>query len=192
MNSSESSASGVDALAIMELREQLDVQRQRQHRPRALAEHGVGDAVGVDVEAIAVGQHLADHRVDAAEQRLVFQLLVAEPDQRLERNLVAEPVILAQFQDLGVDEAFDQSKHIGVGAALNLADEPLLVGRQRGERIGERKPVRQELVGGVEAAPPDHVLVDVPTNPLGRLNTPLIPVACGNLDDRIHNPSPVL
>ena len=112
---------GIDALAIVELGEQLDIQRQRQHRPGALAEHGMGDGVGVDVEAIAGGQNVADHRVDAAEQRLVLQLLVAEPDQRLERNLVAEPVILAQFQDLGIDEALDQPEDIGVGAALDLA-----------------------------------------------------------------------
>ena len=46
---------GRDALAVMKLREQLDVQRQRQHRPGALAEHRVGDGVGVDVEAIAGG-----------------------------------------------------------------------------------------------------------------------------------------
>ena len=97
-----------------------DIERQGQHRPCALPEHGVADAIGVDVEAIAVGQNLADHRVDAAEQRLMLQLLIAEPDQRLERNLVAEPVIVAQFQDLGVDEAFNQSKDVGIGTALDL------------------------------------------------------------------------
>ena len=125
---------GIDALAIVELREQLDIQRQCQHRPCTLAEHGMGDGVGVDVEAIAVGQNVAEHRLDAAEQRLVLQLLVAEPDQRLERDLVAEPVIVAQFKDLGVDEALDQPKDIGVGAALDLAHEPLFIGRQGGER----------------------------------------------------------
>src|SRR5258707_2495366 len=59
----------------------------------------MGNAVGIDIEAIAGGQHLAEHRVDAAEQRLMLQLLVAEPDQRLERDLVAETVIEGQFQD---------------------------------------------------------------------------------------------
>ena len=39
---------------------------------------------------------------NAAKQRLVLQLLVAEPYERLKRNLVAEPVIVAQFQDLGI------------------------------------------------------------------------------------------
>ena len=89
---------GLDALPVVELGEQLDIQRQRQHRPGALAEHGAGDVVGIDVEAIALGQHLADHRVDAAEQRLVLQFLVAEPNQRLECDLVAEPVIVAQLR----------------------------------------------------------------------------------------------
>ena len=182
---------GFDALAIVELSEQLDVQRQCQHRPGALAEHGAGDGVGVDVEAIAVGQHIADHRVDAAEQRLVLQLLVAEPNQRLERNLVAEPVIVAQFEDLGIDEALDQPEDIGVGAALDLAHEPLFVGRQGRERIGQGKPVRKELVGGIEAAPPDYVLVDVPAHPLGRLNAARIPFAVRDFVDRIHFPSPI-
>ena len=77
----------------------------------------MGDTVGIDIEAIAGGQHLAEHHVDAAEQRLMLQLLIAEPDQRLERNLVTEPVIVAQFQDLGVDEAFNQSKDVGIGTA---------------------------------------------------------------------------
>ena len=121
----------------------------------------------------------------------MLQLLVAEPNQRLERNLVAEPVIVAQFQDLGIDEALDQPKDIGVGAALDLAHEPLFIGRQGRERVGQGKPVRKELVGGIEAAPPDHVLVDVPAHPLGRLNAARIPVAVRDFVDRIHFPSPV-
>ena len=182
---------GINALAIVKLGEQLDIQRQRQHRPGALAEHSVSDGVGIDVEAIAVGQNLADHRIDAAEQRLVLQFLVAEPNQRLERNLVAEPVVFAQLQDLGVDEALDQSKDIGVGAALDLAHEPLFSSRQGGERVGERKPVRQELVGGIEAAPADDVLVDVPSHPLRRLNATRVPIAGRDFVDRIHGLSPL-
>ena len=63
---------GVNALAIVELSEQLDIQRQCQHRPCTLAEHSLGDGVGIDIESITVGQNVADHRVDAAEQRLVL------------------------------------------------------------------------------------------------------------------------
>jgi hypothetical protein len=105
----------------------------------------------------------------------VLQFLVAEPNQRLERNLVAEPMILAQFKHLGVDEALDQPKDVGVGAALDLAHKPLFIGRQGRERIGQGKPVRQELVGGIKVAPPDDVLVDIPSHPLGYLNTARIP-----------------
>ena len=88
----------------------------------------MSDIVWVDVEAIAVGQHLARHLVDAAEQCLVLQLLVAEPNQRLERDLVAEPMIFAEFQDLGINETLDKSKDIGVGATLDLAHEALVSG----------------------------------------------------------------
>jgi len=56
----------------VELSEQLDIQRQCQHRPCTLAEHSLSDGVGIDIEAITVGQNVADHRVDAAEQRLVL------------------------------------------------------------------------------------------------------------------------
>ena len=108
---------GIDALAIVQLREQLDIERERQHRPRALAEYRVGDGVRIDVKAIPKGQYIADHRVDAAEQRLVLQLLITEPNQRLERDLVAEPMIMAQLQDFSIDEALDQPKDIGVGCA---------------------------------------------------------------------------
>ena len=179
---------GLDALAVVRLGEQLDVERQRQHRPGALAEHGAGDVVGIDVEAIAGGQHVADHRVDAAEQLLVLQLLVAEADQRLERDLVAEPVVAAELEHLGVDEALDQAEDVGVGAALDLAHEALFAGRQRRERVGERKAVGQEFVRGIEAAAADDVLLDVPAHPLGCLDAARVAVGGGDFIDRIHLP----
>ena len=151
----------------------------------------MSDGVGVDVKAIAFGQHVADHRVDAPEQRLVLQLLVAEPDQRLECNLVAEPMVVAQLQNFGVDESLDQPKDIRVGAALDLAREPLFISRQGRERIGERQSVRQELVGGIEAASPDNVLVNIPSHPLGRLNAARIPFGAVDFVDRIHGPFPL-
>jgi len=60
---------GVDALAIVELGEQLDIQRQCQHRPGAFAEDDMGDGVVIDIETIAAGQDVADHGVDKTEQR---------------------------------------------------------------------------------------------------------------------------
>ena len=69
----------------------------------------------------------------------MLQLFIAEPDQRLKRDLVAKPMITAQFKNLRVDETLDQPKNVGVGAALDLAHEPPFSGRQgRRELIGKR------------------------------------------------------
>src|SRR5258708_2012255 len=82
--------------------------------------------------------------------------------------------IAAQLQNLGIDEALHQPEDVGVGAALDLPDEPFLTRRQGGELASEREPVRQEFLGVVEAASTDDVLLDVPTHPLGGLNAPRI------------------
>ena len=66
---------------------------------------------------------MTPHRSD---QLLMLQLLVAEPHQRLERHLIAEPVFVTQLEDLGVDEPLHQTKDVGVGAALDLTHEPPL------------------------------------------------------------------
>src|SRR3546814_13613824 len=42
--------------------------------------------------------------LDTAEQRLMLQFLVAEAHQRFQRGLVAQPIITADLQHLGVDE----------------------------------------------------------------------------------------
>ena len=178
MNSSESCWIGVDALAIVQLGEQLDIQRQRQHRPGALAKNSVGDRVVIDVETITGGQDIADHRVDEAEQRLMLQLLVAEPYQRLQRDLVAEPVILAQLQHLGIDEALDQTEDIGVGATLDLADEPLFIGRQGRESIRQRKPVGKKLLGGVEVSAPGSHPCRCPNEPAWTFECSVRTVRC--------------
>jgi hypothetical protein len=42
-------------------------------------------------------------------------------------------------------------------------------------------------VSGIEFAPPDHILVDVPTNPLGRLNAACVPFAAVmDIADHVH------
>jgi hypothetical protein len=46
-------------------------------------------------------------------------------------------VLVAQLQNLGIDEALDQPEYVGVGAALDLAHEPLFIGPQHRERIGK-------------------------------------------------------
>ena len=117
---------GLDALPVVELHEQLDVQREHEHRPGALGEHGAGNRVGIDVEAIAGRHRLAHHRFDAPEQGLMLDLLVAEPHQGLQRVLVAQCVMPAHIDELGRDKALDQAKDVGVSASLDLADKARL------------------------------------------------------------------
>ena len=111
-----------------------------------------------------------DHRLDAAEQLLVLQLLVGEAHQRLERDLVAEPVVAADLEHLGADVALDQAEDVGVGAALDLAHQALLVGAEEIELADLGEPVGQELLREIELAAADHVAVDVPANALGNFD----------------------
>ncbi len=94
----------------------------------------------------------------------MLQLFVAEPDQRLECHLIAEPVVAAQLQDLGADVALDQPEHIGVGAPLDLAEIHFLVWREEIEPIRQTEPVGQKLVGAIEPAAANNVGLDVPAN----------------------------
>ena len=96
----------------------------------------------------------------------MLQLLVAEPDQRLERDLVAEPVVAAQLEHLGADEALDQPEHVGVSAPLDLAEKDPLGRREEVEPARQREPVGQELVGAVEPPAANDVGLDVPAHPL--------------------------
>ena len=61
---------------------------------------------------------------------------ITKADQRFERYLVAQQVILANFQHLGVNEALGETEYVCVGPALDLADEPLLI-------IGQSSELRQ-------------------------------------------------
>ena len=143
---SDRPSSRVDARAVVGLREQLDVAGQREHRPgatcRARTRRRRWAAAGSGSPRHAVG----DQPLDAAEQLLVLELLVGEAHQRLERGLVAEPVVAAHLEHLGADEALDQAEHVGVGAALHLAQEAPLVGVRKLELVDERQPVGQELL----------------------------------------------
>ena len=94
---------------------------------------------------------LAGHALEAAEHLLVLEFLVGEAHQRFERDLVAEPVLAADLQHLGADEALDQAEDVGVGAALDLAREALLGRRQEGQLVDLRKAVGQEFLPEVEA-----------------------------------------
>src|SRR5688500_6387561 len=101
---------GPDARPVMRLREDLDVQRERQHAPRRLAQDLGGDAIRLGLEGIAGGHLRRGHLLEPAKERLVLQLLFGETHQRFERDLVAEAMVLADFEDLRADEALDQSE----------------------------------------------------------------------------------
>ena len=107
----------------MDLREDLDVAGEREHRPRRLAEHDARDVVRIRQHAVARRHAFGGQRLDAAEQLLVLELLVAEAHERFERDLVAEPVVAADLEDLGVDEALDEPEQVRVRSALDLAHE---------------------------------------------------------------------
>src|SRR5215472_13904193 len=92
----------------------------------------------------------------------MLQLLIAEPDQRFERGLVAEPMIAAQFKDLGIDKTLDQAEHVGVGAALDLAEIALLFRSEEGQRARQGEAVGEKLVREIEPPATDA------SKPLGR------------------------
>ena len=125
---------------------------------------------GCGRKRVAGGHADGGHALEAAEHLLVLQLLVGEPDQRFERDLVAERVVAAELGGLGADEALDQGEHVGVGAALDLRQQARLGRLQEGELVDLRQAVGQELLAEVEAAAADDVAVDVPADALGRLD----------------------
>ena len=122
----------LDAFAVVHLREQFDVERQPEHRPRRRTEHRRRDVVGLRQELVAGRHALARQLLQAAEHLLVLQFLVGEAHQGFQRDLVAEPVLAAHLEDLGADEALDQPEDVGVGAALDLRHRS--ASRRREER----------------------------------------------------------
>ena len=73
-----------------------------------LPEHEPGDVVRLCHHCVT-GPHAARRqRLDAPEQLLVLELFVAEANERLERDLIAEPVITAHLEQLRVDEPLDE------------------------------------------------------------------------------------
>ncbi len=161
---------GRDARAVVRHHEQLDEAGEAEHRPGGLAQHRLRHGVRLGHEAVARGHVHGHHRFQAPEQLLVLDLFVGGAHQRLERLLVAEPVVPAHFQELRADEALDQAEDVGVGAALDLAHQAPSLGVQGAEALDERQAVGQELAAEIEFAAADHVAVDVPAHPLGRLD----------------------
>ena len=98
----------------------------------------------------------------------MLDLVAGEPHQRFERKLVAEYVGAALIEHLGADESLDQPEDIGVGAALDLAEQPRLVLGEKAESIDPRKPVGQELAREVEGTALQQIAIDLPFRLLRR------------------------
>jgi hypothetical protein len=141
-----------------------------QHGPARLAEYRARDFVGIGDQRITAG-HLRRQRVlDAAEQLLVLDLLVAEPHQPFERHLVAQAVAHRHLQRLSADEALQQPEDAGIAAALHVAHRALLLGRQERQVVDLGEPVREEFAAEIEGAAAENVGIDVPADALGSLD----------------------
>jgi hypothetical protein len=122
---------GLDALAKVVLHKYFNVKRKDHHSPARFSEHSASHPIGIDIEVVALGQDRTHHCIDAAEQSLVFELLIAKAHQGFKGVLIPKPMIAANFKQFRSDEPLDKSKDVGVCAALNLADEALLASDRR-------------------------------------------------------------
>jgi hypothetical protein len=88
-------------------------------------------------------------------------------------------MVAAHFEHLCADEALDHAEHVGVGAALDPAQETPFAGTQESKALlQQRHPVGQELGRGIELALADHVAIDVPADALRVLDAAGI-AGCG-------------
>ena len=72
-------------------------------------------------------------------------------------------VILLQLDDLGIDETLDQAKHVGVGAALDLAHQASCRRSLRNSiTLDAGQAVGQKLLRHIELAATDDIAIDVP------------------------------
>src|SRR4051812_32708924 len=111
----------LDAALVVDLREDLDVARERKYGPRRLAENEVRHVVRIRRELVPRRHARRGQRLDAPEQFLVLQLLVAETDERLQGELIREPMVLADLEHLRGNEALDEAENVCVRSALHLA-----------------------------------------------------------------------
>ena len=92
----------------------------------------------------------------------MLDLVVGEAHQRFERVLIVERMCAALIEHLGADEALDQAEDVRIGAALDLAEQPRVVGGQERDRVHARESVGQEVAGEVELAVLQQIAVDLP------------------------------
>src|SRR5687768_17689971 len=98
----------------------------------------------------------------------MFELFIGKADQCFERGLITECVVARDVGHFCANEALADAEHVGVSAPLDLRKQAALRFAQRFDTISERKPIGQELVGGVKIAAAYYVSLDIPTDTLGR------------------------
>src|SRR6185295_11645515 len=104
-----------DALPVVQLGEELNVQRQCQYRPGALPEHHLGDLIRLRLKPIAGRHCIRSELLDAAERFLMLQFLVSEPHQRLQRGLVSDPAVV----HVRTEEEMREAERTNILAVLN-------------------------------------------------------------------------
>jgi hypothetical protein len=92
---------------------------------------------------VAGGHLRREQLLEAAEELLVLQLLVGEADERLERDLVAEPMVAADLEDLRAMKRSARPNQVGVACGPDLAQEPSLGGVEE-TRAARRARVLRE------------------------------------------------
>jgi hypothetical protein len=151
-----------DALLVVSLHEQLDVTREREHAPRALAEHVARDVVRVRHPGVTGRHARRDHGFHATEELLVLQLFAREAHESLKRSLIAQDVVARLVEHLCADEALHESEQVGVRPSLHLTEEAsLAVGEER-QSVDQGQAVREEAPRMVELTVPHQIPVDLP------------------------------
>jgi hypothetical protein len=127
-------------------------------------------ALGSGTNVYPAGIPLRHHALDAAKSS--WCLISSSPMRTscLQRVLVAERVLAAHVQHLGGDEPLDEAEHVRVGAALDLAQEPLFARAEEVEAVDLSTARREEALIEVEAPPADDVAVDVEADALRHLD----------------------
>lgn len=137
----------------MRLDEQFDMAGQRQYRPGACGQYGARNFVRIGHLAIAGRQVWGDHALHATKELLVLYFLRGKSHQCLEGGLVAEGAGTALLKNFGADEPLNQAENIGIGGALDLAQQARLRCGEKRQAIHVRESIGQELAGEIEFPP---------------------------------------
>ena len=123
--------------------EELDVADEREHCPGRLAEHRARDVVRLRHEAVVPCISAPARR--SMRRKSSWCLSSSSVKRTSASRAVWSPSQWSRlhFAHLRADEALDQSKHVGVGAPLDLAHEARLGGAQELELVRLRKPVEE-------------------------------------------------